>query len=54
MWLGGLRNALDVGFRPLVDAVSARSAEQAELKSVQRELAHQLQALAAALRDRPG
>jgi len=43
MWLGGLRNALDVGFRPLVEAVQARQqiseAEHAQLAALTQQLA---------------
>ncbi|WP_395790427.1 DNA repair ATPase [Aquimonas sp.] len=42
MWLGGLRNALDVGFKPLVEAVQARQqageADRTQLAAVARQL----------------
>jgi hypothetical protein len=42
MWLGGLRNALDVGFRPLVEAVQARQqiseAEHAQLAALTKQI----------------
>jgi hypothetical protein len=50
MWLGGLRNALDVGFRPLVDAVQGSGQARSEAAAQQAELIRQLQALVGALR----
>ncbi len=50
MWLGGLRNALDVGFRPLVDAVQGSGQARSDAAAQQAELIRQLQALVGTLR----
>lgn len=52
MWLGGLRNALDVGFRPLVDAVQGSAQSRAEAQAQQAALIRQIEALVAALATR--
>jgi hypothetical protein len=52
MWLGGLRNALDVGFRPLVDAVQGSAQSRAEAQAQQAALIRQIEALVRALEGR--
>jgi hypothetical protein len=42
MWLGGLRNALELGFRPLVQGMEKRSEQHDALNVILREIARRL------------
>ena len=48
MWLGGLRNALELGFKPLVEGMRLRADQQAELNRLLAQLAQDRQPPAAA------
>lgn len=43
MWLGGLRNALEVGFKPLVSGMEKRAAQHDALQVILREIARRMQ-----------
>ncbi|MCG6118846.1 MAG: DNA repair ATPase [Aquimonas sp.] len=53
MWLGGLRNALEVGFRPLVEAVQAREGLRESERKQWAELAKHVGELSATLAGKP-
>jgi hypothetical protein len=42
MWLGGLRNALELGFRPLVAGMEKRAEQHDALQGILREIARRL------------
>jgi hypothetical protein len=42
MWLGGLRNALDLGFRPLVQGMEKRAEQNDALQVILREIARRM------------
>ena len=54
MWLGGLRSALEVGFRPLVDEIRARNDGRGEQQKLLTTIATRLDLLISGLRDKAG
>lgn len=42
MWLGGLRNALEMGFKPLVDGMQKRAEQHDALQVILREIARRM------------
>ena len=42
MWLGGLRNALELGFKPMVDGMQKRADQHDALQVILREIARRM------------